>query len=118
MDPAYLRDWTTKGSALLKKLAESKGKVRFWPNGGSCIYPWLARGLVHAYVMFDEPRSEVDPGLAFPWAANFPVYSVSQNGALEPYVFAPGDQAGRVPFFVAACSPQLAAEIVQHILQG
>ncbi len=118
MDPAYLTDWTDKGGALLKKLTGRLGKVRFWPNGGSCIYPWLARGLVHAYVMFEEPRSEIDPGLAFSWAAQFPVYSVGQDGALEQYQFVPGKQADRVPFFVAACTPQLAAEIVDGILRG
>lgn len=118
MDPSYLTDWTEKGGALLKKLTERMGKVRFWPNGGSCIYPWLARGLVHAYVMFEEPRSEIDPGLAFSWAARFPVYSVGHDGALEPYKFVPGRQADRVPFLVAACSRPLAAEIVQGILHG
>ncbi|MSQ06995.1 MAG: hypothetical protein EXR46_07375 [Dehalococcoidia bacterium] len=118
MDPLYLTDWTEKGGALLKKLTGRLGKVRFWPNGGSCIYPWLARGLVHAYVMFEEPRSEIDPGLAFSWAAKFPVYAVASDGALSPYVFVPGAQADRVPFLVAACSPQLAAEIVQAILHG
>lgn len=117
MDPKYLTDWTSKGGAFLRKLTGPLlGAVRFWPNGGSCIYPWLARGLVHAYVMFEEPRSEIDPGLAFSWAAKFPVYSVGSDGELEPYRFVPGTQADRVPFFVASCSPQLAAEIVHGIL--
>jgi fructose-1,6-bisphosphatase/inositol monophosphatase family enzyme len=118
MDPLYLNDWTEKGGRLLRKLTGPLGKVRFWPNGGSCIYPWLARGLVHAYVMFEEPRSEIDPGLAFAWAAGFPVYSVDGGGRLRPYRFVPGAQADREPFLVAACTPQLAAEIVAAVLHG
>ncbi|GAI05009.1 unnamed protein product, partial [marine sediment metagenome] len=37
-------------------------KALFYPQGGSFIYAFLASGLVNAYVMFDEPRSEIDPG--------------------------------------------------------
>ena len=115
MNPTYLLDWTEKSKGLLGSLLERFPGVRLWPNGGSCIYPWLARGLVHAYLMFDEPRSEIDPGLAFAWATGYPVYSVQTDGSLVPYQFMPGGQAERVPFFIAACTRELAEEIVQYI---
>lgn len=115
MDPSYLSHWVGKVAGLLNTLVGRFPEVRLWPNGGSCIYPWLARGLVHAYVMFDEPRSEIDPGLAFAWAARYPVFSVQEDGALKPYRFIPGQQSERVPFFVAACTRDLAEEIVKEI---
>jgi hypothetical protein len=118
MDPSYLSRWVEKGSSLLNLLASRFPGVRLWPNGGSCIYPWLARGLVHAYVMFDEPRSEIDPGLAFAWAARYPVFSVEENGVLEPYRFIPGKQSERVPFFIAACTRELAEDILMATLRG
>ena len=116
MNPSYMQDWTDRASGLLDRLNHSLTSVRLWPNGGSCIYPWLARGLVHAYIMFNEPRSEIDPGLAFPWAAGYPVYSVDGEGKLVPYNFKPGTQADRVPFFISACTQELAEEIVSAIV--
>ena len=118
MNPTYLLDWTEKSKGLLASVLERSPGVRLWPNGGSCIYPWLARGLVHAYLMFDEPRSEIDPGLAFPWATGYPVYSVQSDGSLAPYQFMPGGQAERVPFFIAACTRELAEEIVRELLHS
>ena len=116
MNPSYLKGWTEGASGLVDRLNQSLPGVRLWPNGGSCIYPWLARGLVHAYVMFDEPRSEIDPGLAFPWAAGYPVYSVDGEGQLAPYSFRLGTQGDRVPFFISACTHELAQEIVSAIM--
>ena len=116
MDPAYLTTWTQRAAALMRSLNREHRGVRVWPNGGSCIFPWLARGLVHAYVMFDEPRTEIDPGLAFASFARFPVYSVTESGAMEIYRFDPEQSAGRVGFFVAACTQGLAEDIVEKVL--
>jgi hypothetical protein len=118
MDPSYLTDWMGKASGLLSALLSRFPEARLWPNGGSCIYPWLARGLVHAYVMFNEPRSEIDPGLAFAWAGRCPVFSVGEDGALQPYQFIPRRHSERVPFFISACTRELAEEIVKEILPG
>jgi fructose-1,6-bisphosphatase/inositol monophosphatase family enzyme len=118
MDPVYLTDWIEKAGGLLNTLVSRFPSARLWPNGGSCIYPWLARGLVHAYVMFNEPKSEIDPGLAFSWSARCPAFSVQGNGTLEPYHFIPGKQAERVPFFVTACTKELAENIVMEIRKG
>lgn len=126
MHPSYLADWTQKAARLIDALVHRYPAVRLWPNGGSCIYPWLARGLVHAYVMFAELRSEIDPGLAFAESAGFPVYAVeaddagkpAANARLEPYRFDPAARMGRVPFFIAACTPELARDIVRVIRSG
>ena len=118
IDPTYLSDWTRQAGGLLNRLVERFPGARIWPNGGACIYPWLARGLVHAYVTFNEPRSEIDPGLSFAAAAGYPVFSIGEGGTLEPYHFIPGHQTGRVPFFVAACTADLAENIVREIEQS
>ena len=117
MEPSYLATWTAEGGRLLTALTQQFPGVRIWPNGGSCIYAWLARGLVHAYIMFNEPRSEVDPGLAFARAAGCPVFSVQPDGALEPYYFEPGRTAGRAPLLVAACTEGMANSVVDAIFR-
>lgn len=110
MNRIYRVEWQEKAEILSEKMP---GGI-LWCNGGSCIYHLIAAGQVHAYVMFREPKSEIDPGLAFAHFAPFPVFSV-EGDRLTPYRFVPGRQAERVPFFVAACTEELAREIVQTI---
>jgi len=118
MAPAYIAVWTHRAAGLLRVLRERYPKARVWTDGGACSYPWLARGITHAYIMFNEPRSEIDPGLGFVWAANLGVYSVSDDGALTDYRFVPGESSGRVPWLIAACTRSLAEDIVSAILKG
>lgn len=112
MNRDYRRDWEEK----TRRLGDKFPGLLVWPNGGSCIYHLIASGEVHAYVMFQEPRSEIDPGLAFAESASFPVFSVKEDGTLQPYQFIPGKQAERVLFFIAACTQELAKRIVSAIL--
>jgi fructose-1,6-bisphosphatase/inositol monophosphatase family enzyme len=118
MAPAYIATWTDRAAALLRVLRERHPKARIWTDGGACSYPWLARGITHAYIMFNEPRSEIDPGLGFAWAANLGVYSVAADGALTDYRFVPGESSGRVPWLIAACTRPLAQDIARAILKG
>ncbi|MDO8470473.1 MAG: hypothetical protein Q7S63_00670 [bacterium] len=145
IDPSYQEEWTDRMrpffassprqsrnsfSRLRRRLARIPGirhlirqpltlpGIRTWPNGGSCIYSWLAMGRVHAYVMFNEPRSEIDPGLAFAEASGLTLFSVEANGRLIPYSFQAGQSAGRVPFFIAACSDDLARDIARLVRNG
>ena len=115
MSPVYRRHWTGRASDFMTMLASRFPGCLLWPNGGSCIYPWIARGVVHAYVSFDEPVSEIDPGLAFARSAGFPVFSVQADGTLVPHTFVPGNMAKRVPFLVAACTEDLAGQVVAEI---
>jgi fructose-1,6-bisphosphatase/inositol monophosphatase family enzyme len=115
MDPTYLALWTKQGQGLVQALVRDHPQVRIWPNGGSCVYPWLARGLVQAYVMFDEPRSEIDPGVAFAALAGIGLYSVSPHGDLRPYRMDLTASDKREAFFIAACTESLAREIAQAV---
>jgi len=110
MSRNYRLSWREKARSL-----DETFTGLLWGNGGSCIYPLIAAGEVHAYIMFDEPITEIDPGLAFATVGGFHVFSV-QGLKLEPYRFNHRRQfRTTVPFFIAACTAQLAEDIVQKI---
>ena len=114
MNLEYRTDWNAKA----KNLNEGFPGL-LWGNGGACIYPLIASGDVHAYVMFEEPRSEIDPGLAFAAAAKYPLYAVDESGRMTPYeVDISKHLTGRVPFFIAACTEGMAASIVNAVINS
>ena len=116
MSPEYIRHWTSRSSNLLQSLEENYSTVRIWTDGGACSYPWLARGITNAYMMFNEPRTEIDPGLGFAWASGVKVYAVSDSGELNEYVFDPQKSSGRVPWLIAACNKDFATDLVRLTL--
>ncbi|PZC41432.1 MAG: Fructose-1,6-bisphosphatase [Chloroflexi bacterium] len=118
MSPEYIRHWTFKSSRFLQSMEENYPQVRIWTDGGACSYPWLARGITNAYMMFNEPRSEIDPGLGFAWASGVKVYAVSDSGELNEYVFDPQKSSGRVPWLIAACNKKFAVDLVHLTLNG
>lgn len=109
MSPRYSVKFFDCFSDTLKKL---HSKALVYPQGGSFIYAYLASGLIDAYIMFDEPRSEIDPGYCMAKAAGCPVVSVDKSGKVKDYEFIPGRQHGKVDFFVAAATPELCEEII------
>jgi fructose-1,6-bisphosphatase/inositol monophosphatase family enzyme len=116
MSPKYFRLWSKNLSNFTKIMENQFPKMRFWPDGGACTYPWLSRGLTNAYVMFDEPRTEIDPGLGFVWASGLKVFSVSDEGDLNEYIFEPDKSLDRIPWFIASCTKDLAKDIVNLVL--
>ena len=118
MSPQYIRTWTSRSAGLLEAMEQQHPEARLWADGGACSYPWLARGLTHAYVMYDEPRTEIDPGLGFATAGGFGVYSVSPGGDLRPYCFEPERSSERVPWLIAACTEALARDIARLVVTG
>ncbi len=116
MNPDYLSNWVDKGSRLIHIMKDKFPKARLWADGGSCIYPWLSRGVIDAYVMFEEPRSEIDPGLGFAWASRYPVYIVQKNGDVTNYRFEPGNGSKRIPWLVSACTEELAQGIIEVLI--
>ena len=85
---------------------------RIWPNGGSCIYPWMARGLVDVYLMFDEPNGEVNPGLGFITKENFCVYEINEGKKLVEYSFKPEKNDKKIKSFIASTNIALAEAII------
>jgi len=80
-------------------------KALFYPQGGSFIYAYLASGLVDAYIMFGEPRSEIDPGFPIAKAAGCQVVSVDSDGSYQDYEFIPGKQHDKVDLLIATATP-------------
>lgn len=110
MDPSYLSEWYPIAQNILTKWPSTK----IWPNGGSSIYPWISRGIIDAYLMFNEPRSEIDPGLSFAYFSGYPVYEVDKNNKLIPYQFIPQLKDERSKILLASCTAELANEIINE----
>ncbi|MCL4419033.1 hypothetical protein M1146_02930 [Patescibacteria group bacterium] len=96
-------------------------KARIYANGGSFIYAFLATGAVDAYVMFDEPHSEIVTGLPIALAAGCTAVSVNPDGSHQEYKFDPefADHPerythGTVPLFIAARTPKIRNEIIEY----
>jgi len=92
-------------------------KSLLYPNGGSYIYAYLAAGLVDAYVMFDEPRSEIDPGYFIAKKAGCEIVSVDSDGSCRDYEFIPGKQHDKVGLLIAACTPELRDELIRYYVK-
>lgn len=92
-------------------------KALFYPQGGSFIYAYLASGLVNAYVMFDEPRSEIDPGYPIAKKAGCSIVSVDSDGNYKDYQFIPGKQHNKVDLLIAAATPELRDELIKYYVK-
>lgn len=101
------------------KLIESMpSKAVLYGGGGAYIYGLFASGAVDAYVMFKEPRTEIDPGLPLALAAGCTAASVNPDGSFEDYRFDPNRHDESVPLFIAACTPELRDEIIQYYVRA
>lgn len=99
-------------------IKEMPPKAKLYAGGGAFIYGLLAAGAVDAYVMFDEPRTEIDPGLPLALAAGCTVVSVNPDGSFEEYRFDPNQhREGRIPLFIAACTPKIRDQIIKYYLK-
>lgn len=92
-------------------------KGLFYPHGGSYIYSFLASGLIDAYVMFNEPRSEIDPGFPIAKNAGCQIISVDSDGNYQDYQFIPGGQHGKVDLLIATSTPQLRDQLIKHYVK-
>jgi len=92
-------------------------KALFYPNGGSYIYAYLAAGLVDAYVMFDEPRSEIDPGYPIAKNAGCSIVSVNSDGSFRDYEFSPGKQHDKVDLLIASSTIELRDELIKYYVK-
>ncbi len=92
-------------------------KALFYPQGGSYIYAFLASGLVDAYVMFNEPRSEIDPGFPIAKKANCQIVSVGSDGSYNDYQFIPGRQHDKMDLLIATSTPELRDDLIKHYVK-
>lgn len=89
-------------------------KTLFYPNGGSCIYAYLASGQIDAYIMFNEPRSEIDPGLAIAQMAGCKTAAINYDGSYKDYKFLQKKQHDKVDLFIIAATTELLDELINH----
>ncbi len=99
---------------LLKNL---HSKSLLYPQGGSFIYAYLASGLIDAYVMFDEPRSEIDPGFPMAKCAGCSVISVDSDGNYKDYEFIPGRQHDKVDLLIAVANPEIKDQLIKYYVK-
>ncbi|TSC56160.1 MAG: hypothetical protein Greene071421_490 [Parcubacteria group bacterium Greene0714_21] len=103
-------------NTFLNFIKAMDSKALLYPFGGSHIYGYLADGRVDAYVMFDEPRSEIDPSFAIAKSVGCDIGEVDKRGNWKEYEFMPGKQYEKVDFFIAACTPQLRDDIIRYYM--
>ncbi|MEK7558866.1 MAG: hypothetical protein AAB521_01005 [Patescibacteria group bacterium] len=94
-------------------------------GGGSYIYSELASGTTDIYIMFNEPHSEILPGLPAALAAKCTVISVNQDGTYSDYranpdfLSSPEEYShGNVPLFIASRTPELAEEAIGYYMRA
>ena len=92
-------------------------KALVYPQGGSFIYAFLAAGLVDAYVMFNEPRSEIDPGFIIAKKAGCSVVTIDVDGSYKDYEFVPGRQHDKVDLLIASSTPELRDELINYYIK-
>lgn len=92
-------------------------KALLYPQGGSFIYSYLASGLIDAYVMFNEPRSEIDPGFPIAKAAGCSVVSVDSDGRYRDYEFLPGRQHDKVDLLIASATPEIRDQLIKEYVK-
>jgi len=98
-------------------LRNMHSKALVYPQGGSFIYAFLAAGLVDAYVMFNEPRSEIDPGFVIAKKAGCPVVTIDVDGSYKDYEFLPGRQHDKVDLLIASSTPELRDELINYYIK-
>ena len=113
----YFLPFSENFKAMIEKF-HRKGFL--YPGGGSFIYSLMASGAVDAYVMMDEPRSEIDPGLPFLLNGGGKAVSVDPvTGRKFPYRFDPElTAAGSVPIFLAYAQESIADQIIELYMEG
>ena len=103
---------------------ERPAKSLFYGEGGAFIYGKLAAGVVDAYVMFDEPYEEIDPGAAIALAAGCTIghYDI-ENDMWIDYKYQPDRDESNTPedkkgtvngLFIAAATPDIRDELVNY----
>lgn len=97
-------------------LEQRSDKALFYSEGGAFIYGPLASGAVDAYVMFDEPYEEIDPGAAIAIEAGCILghYDIKKDKWI-PYKYDPKKQEKVAKgIWIAASSVEIRNEIVEH----
>lgn len=120
----YSNDFLESFHQMIKNMAP---KGILYGGGGSYIYGLLASGSVDAYVMFNEPFSEIFTGLPIALDAGCTVVSVdTETGQTRELKFEPEKvkanpeiyKNGTVPLYIAAATPEIRDQIIKYYLEA
>lgn len=112
----YLAPWVRGMSPLLA--ADGAKGLTLHGKGGSFVYGFIGSGKALCYVMWDEPVSEILPGLAFAQLVGFPVLVRKRNGSVTPFSLREHGGLDHVPALVTACTEELARAIIRGVQWG
>ena len=115
MSTGYSILWTKNTQNLINSLHQLKNPPLIWPNGGACVYPWMERGIIDVYLMFDEPRTEIDPGLGFMLKKKFLALKFNKQKQTSIYTFNPKNRHEKIDCYIASNNNQLAEQIIHLI---
>jgi len=115
MSTGYSILWRENTKGLINSLHQLTKPPIIWPNGGSCIYPWIERGIIDIYLMFDEPRTEIDPGLGFMNKKNFSALTFNKQKKISNYTFNPEIRHEKLNYYIASNNYKLAEQIIELI---
>ena len=115
MSTGYSLLLTKNTQNLINSLHHLKTPPIIWPNGGACIYPWMERGIIDVYLMFDEPRTEIDPGLGFMLKKNFSALEFNKQKQTSIYTFNSQNRHEKIGCYIASNNNELAEQIIHLI---
>lgn len=104
-------------------IGDMNPKGILYPWGGAYIYGLLADGAVDVYLMFNEPHSEIIPGLPFALDAGCEVMAINPDGTSESYRVNPRSlkrrpndyKEGGVRLLAVTATPELRDEVISHL---
>lgn len=94
-------------------------KAILYAGGGAYIPALLVRGAATAYVMFNEPRTETDPGAALALAGDLDVVSIDRDTyEITPYRFDESKHDVRDPFYIASANRTITKQLIEEYKIG
>lgn len=100
-------------------LGEMDPKAILYAGGGAFIPALLARGAATAYMMFNEPRTETDPGAGLALAGDLDVVSIDRDTyEITPYRFDESKHDARDPFYIASANRTITEQLIEEYKIG
>ena len=75
----------------------------------------MERGIIDVYLMFDEPRTEIDPGLGFMLKKKFSALEFNKQKQTSIYTFNSQNRHKKNGCYIASNNNELAEQIIHLI---
>jgi len=111
------KEYSSKFMAEFKDFIDNRSdRALLYGGGGAYIYGPLAAGRVGAYVMFEEPYEEIDPGAGIAMVAGCTIghYNLERDEWTD-YKYDPNREEETIDgLFIAAATPEIRDELVEY----